>query len=108
MLKNRLEQFKKRQRDEAAKQQRALGEKMAAEGETGGFGGDMHAEGAEGNESEEDGEEEDDVVEAYHRDMSPEPVLAKDLGLADRRLQISSEADFRRALVSLKSFDSGI
>lgn len=62
----------------------------------------MHAQGADGDESEEDAEDEDDVVEAYHRDMSPEPVFAKDLNLADRRLQVTSEADFRRTLVGFQ------
>jgi hypothetical protein len=49
---------------------------------------------------EDDEEDEDDVVEGYRRDMSPEPVDPKDLTQPDRRLQVSSEAQFRRALVS--------
>ena len=99
MLKNRLEQFKKRQRDEAAKQEKALGDKLAAEAESSGFGGDMHADGIGEEGSEEEGEDEDDVVEAYRRDMSPEPVGVQDLSLADRRLQVQSDGDFKRALV---------
>lgn len=103
VLKNRLEQFKKRQRDEAAKQQKALGDKLAAEGDANAFGGDMHAEGADGGDPEDDAEDEDDVVEDYSRGMSPEPVGVKDITPLDRRLQILSESDFMRALVSTLS-----
>lgn len=100
VLKNRLEQFKKRQRDEAAKQQKELGEKMAAQREADAFGGDMHAEGVEAEEDEDEMGDEDDVVEDYHRDMSPETVDVRAIAPEDRRLQVISEADFRRAVVS--------
>jgi len=99
VLKNRLEQFKKRQREEAAKQQQELGSKMVAQGETSAFGGDIHADG-DGEGYEDDADDEDDIIEDYSRSMSPGVVDVKDLAQEDRRLQVLTEAEFKRSIVS--------
>ena len=99
VLKNRLEQFKKRQREEAAKQQQELGNKIIAEGEAATFGGDMHADGGDGEEYEDDADDEDDFIEDYSRSMSPGPVDLRTLAQEDRRIPVISEAEFRRAIV---------
>jgi hypothetical protein len=100
VLKNRLEQFKKRQRDDAAKVQAELGGTMADSKAEYNFGGDMHADvsgPAVGDEGDEDGDE-DDWVEAYQPEMSPPPADPKTMVLDDRRLPIVSEEDFFRDL----------
>jgi len=99
VLKNRLEQFKKRQREEAAKQQQELGNKMVAQGETSAFGGDIHADG-DGEGYEDDADDEDDIIEDYSRSMSPGVVDVRDLAQEDRRLQVLTEAEFKRSIVS--------
>jgi hypothetical protein len=100
VLKNRLEQFKKRQREEAAKQQQALGQKMVAQGEADTFGGDMHADSGEVNgEAEDDADDEDDIIEEYSRSMSPTPINLKDAVVEDRRLPVLTEKEFKQALV---------
>ena len=104
VLKNRLEQFKKRQREEAAKQQQELGNKIVAQGEAATFGGDMHADGGEGEEYEDDADDEDDFIEDYSRSMSPGPVELKTLAQEDRRLPVISEAAFKRDVVCHSSF----
>lgn len=101
VLKNRLEQFKKRQREEAAKQQQELENKIIAQGEAATFGGDMHADGGNGEEYEDDADDEDDFIEDYSRSMSPGPLELKTLGQEDRRLPVVSEQDFKRAIVCL-------
>jgi hypothetical protein len=103
VLKNRLEQFKKRQREEAAKQQQELGNKIVAEGEAATFGGDMHAEGGDGEEYEDDADDEDDFIEDYSRSMSPGPVELKTLAQEDRRLPVITEDAFKRNIVRCSS-----
>lgn len=102
MLKNRLEQFKKRQRDDALKATES-GHRPAAEKQVT-FGGDMQAEAGEyddeDNQDADDEVDEDDWVEEYEPEMSPGPVETRDMTLDDRRLPIIDEEDHTRAIVS--------
>lgn len=96
VLKNRLEQFKKRQREDAAKVQAELGGTMASKAEDN-FGGDMRAEVGEAEEIDDEADE-DDWVEAYQPEMSPSPADPKTMVLDDRRLPIVPEEDFFRTV----------
>jgi hypothetical protein len=103
-LKNRLEQFKKRQREDAAKVHAELGASLRnTAAPTDNFGGDMHAEVGEIEDDEEADDEmdEDDVIEDYDRDMSPFPADTRTMQLEERRLPIIEEEDNLRALVRL-------
>jgi hypothetical protein len=103
VLKNRLEQFKKRQREDAAKVHAELGDmlKTTAQASADNFGGDMHAEIGEIADDEEADDEidEDDEVEPYDGSMSPKPVDTRTMQLEERRLPIIEEEDNLRALV---------
>ncbi|BEI81227.1 hypothetical protein CcaverHIS002_0203870 [Cutaneotrichosporon cavernicola] len=88
VLKNRLELFRKRQREEAAKAQVDMEE---SEDE-----GDLDPEW-EGEEEV----EEDDAVEAYDPSMSPRPVDIKRLG-DDARLPTLTHADYLGALFAAR------
>jgi hypothetical protein len=83
VLKNRLEQFKKRQRDDAVKATETASRKE-----------DVPAEAAE----EEEEEVEDDWVEEYAPEMSPEPVDVGRMSLDDRRAQVVDEMEHLRAI----------
>jgi hypothetical protein len=96
VLKNRLEQFKKRQREDAAKVQAELGGTMASKAEDN-FGGDMRAELGQAEEIDDEADE-DDWVEAYQPEMSPSPADPKTMVLDDRRLPIVPEEDFFRTV----------
>jgi hypothetical protein len=101
VLKNRLEQFKKRQRDDALKATES-GHRSTLEKQVT-FGGDMQAdmgEDAEAGEDADDEVDEDDWVEEYEPEMSPEPVEIRDMTLDDRRLPVIEEEDHIRAIVS--------
>jgi hypothetical protein len=89
VLKNRLEQFKKRQREDAAKAQAEMGGVVELMEVTDGFGGDMHAEGAEDDFAD----DEDDFVEEYAPEMSPEPVDMYKLTPDERRLPVVTERE---------------
>ncbi|GMK59549.1 hypothetical protein CspeluHIS016_0801550 [Cutaneotrichosporon spelunceum] len=96
VLKNRLELFRKRQRDEAAKAHVDLGESDdEGEGES-----DLDP-GWEGEEEVEEEVEEDDKVEAYDPAMSPRPVDVARLG-DDARLPTLTHADYLAALFAAR------
>ncbi|WVO16315.1 hypothetical protein L204_103990 [Cryptococcus depauperatus] len=96
VLKNRLEQFKRRQRDDAAKVQAELGSTIAPRSENL-YGGDIHAEAGtvpdEGAEADDEEEDEDDYVELYDREMSPVAIDPRTMNLEERRLPIVNEED---------------
>jgi hypothetical protein len=94
---NRLEQFKKRQREDAAKVQQELGGVFAGGAPQGVYGGDLHMEG--GNEAD-DELDEDDFVEDYDPEMSPAPADLRALHLEERKLPIVTEDDYLREIVS--------
>lgn len=94
---NRLEQFKKRQREDAARVQQELGGVFAGGAPQGLFGGDL---GVEGGNDADDELEEDDFVEDYEPEMSPAPVDLRALHLEERKLPIVTEDDYLRELVS--------
>lgn len=98
VLMNRLEQFKKRQREDAARVQAELGGVFAAGAPSGVFAGDMQLNG--GNEAD-DELDEDDVVEEYEAEMSPVPVDLRALHLEERKLPIVTEDDYLREIVSV-------
>jgi hypothetical protein len=99
VLMNRLEQFKKRQREDAAKLQAELGGVLVnRKAEADNFGGDMHAEVGEAEDADDEADE-DDYVEEYDPDMSPAPVDLRTMMLEERRLPIVDEEDELRALV---------
>ncbi len=104
MIKNRLEQFKKRQREDAAKVQAELGGVIVKKSDD--FGGDIHAEGGDVEDDEEEEEDEDDYVEEYKREMSPELWEPKELAMDERRLPIVNEEDDLRAMVCRLISDS--
>jgi hypothetical protein len=87
VLKNRLEQFKKRQREDAAMAQAEMGGVVESTDGADGFGGDMHAVG------DDDEADENDVVEEYAPEMSPPPVDMYRLTPNERRLPVVSAAD---------------
>lgn len=102
VLKNRLEQFRKRQRDDA--------EKAAAVHRPGRSGGQEDDAGADADvepddddeeeeEEEEVNEDEDDFVEEYNPEMSPAPVEVGKMSLEDRRLPVIGEDDLLRSIV---------
>lgn len=96
---NRLEQFKKRQREDAAKLQAELGGVLVnRKADADNFGGDMHAEVGEAEDADDEADE-DDYVEEYDPDMSPAPVDLRTMMLEERRLPIVDEEDELRALV---------
>ncbi|KAK4683925.1 cactin, partial [Tremellales sp. Uapishka_1] len=103
VLKNRLEQFKKRQREDAAKVHAELGGVMANKKQDA-FGGDIQAEAGDLEEVDDEDveEDEDDYVEDYDRGMSPEPVDPTKMTLEERRLPIVEEEDELRALFSAR------
>lgn len=95
MLKNRLEQFKKRQRDDAVKAtetaSRIKMEEVAA----------AAAAEAEGVLPEQEDVDEDDWVEEYEPEMSPEPVDITQMTLDDRRSRVVDEMEHVHAIVRL-------
>ena len=96
---NRLEQFKKRQREDAAKVQAELGGVIVnRKSEADNFGGDMHADIGDAEDADDEADE-DDYVEEYDPEMSPAPVDLRTMQLEERRLPIVDEEDELRALV---------
>ncbi len=98
VIQNRLEQLRQRQREQALKVQEELGGTLA-EAE---LVAEMQNRPEERDEADEDDlmAEEAEEVEEYSRDMSPEPLQAKQLKFEDRSLPIVNEEDDMRALVS--------
>ncbi|ORY34113.1 mid region of cactin-domain-containing protein [Naematelia encephala] len=102
VLKNRLEQFKRRQREDAAKVQAELGgviinNKPAVQT----YGGDMQADVGEDDDADDEMDEEDHVEE-YDPEMSPKPVDVRTLALEERRLPIIDEEDEWRDLFKIR------
>lgn len=105
MLKNRLEQFKKRQREDALAAEAELARRPVGEKRPEAYGGDIVADAGDAYDSEEgEGEghevEEDDWVEEYDPEMSPEPVDMRYLPLEERRLPIFTPEGVQRDVVS--------
>lgn len=104
VLKNRLEQFKRRQREDAAKVQAELGGVLVSNENA--FGGDIHADAGAvptgGDEADDEEEDEDDYVEDYDREMSPPIAEPRTMGLDERRLPIVNEEDELRALFAAR------
>ncbi len=99
VLMNRLEQFKKRQREDAAKVQAELGGVLVkGKSDADNFGGDMHAEVGDAEDADDEADE-DDYVEEYDPEMSPAPVDIRTMQLEERRLPIINEEDELRAIV---------
>ena len=106
VLKNRLEQFKRRQREDAAKVQAELGGVIVnAQPDNDTFGGDMHAEVGIPDDADDEADE-DDFVEEYDPEMSPAPADPRTMQLEERRLPIVDEEDELRAVVSCTSTTS--
>ena len=100
VLMNRLEQFKKRQREDAAKVQQELGGTvLTSQTDANAFGGDMHAEVGIPDDAD-DEMDEDDYVEEYDPEMSPKPLDQRTMQFEERRLPIIDEEDNLRAIVS--------
>lgn len=86
VVRNRLEQLRKRQRDEAFQAQSEL--LAAAASRTTTFGGDMHAgAGMDVDEPEPETKEKEDV-EPYERGMSPELIDISKLPYEERQVEI--------------------
>jgi hypothetical protein len=99
VLKNRLEQFKKRQREDAAKVQAEMGGVLVNQNnEPQAFGGDIRAEVGIADDADDEADE-DDYIEEYDPEMSPEPADPRTMHLDERRLPIVTEEDEWRALV---------
>ena len=105
VVQNRLEQLRKRQRDEAVQAQQEL---LAGVGRRGAasnaknWGGDMHAEVVMGNGEDEQvavAEPVDDA-EPYQREMSPVIFDLTFLSVDERQIDIVDEIEDRRRLVS--------
>ncbi|KAK8864289.1 hypothetical protein IAR55_001535 [Kwoniella newhampshirensis] len=102
VLKNRLEQFKRRQREDAAKVQAELGGVIVNSADNT-FGGDMRADAGDVElEDIEEEEDEDDYVEIYDKEMSPAPADPRTMVLEERRLPIVDEEDELRALFAAR------
>lgn len=95
MVRNRLEQLRKRQRDEALQAQNELLAGVAKSASRT-WGGDMTAEAVP--EREDIPKEED--VEEYERSMSPALLDIKKLSYDDRQIKVVSEKDDIENLVS--------
>lgn len=93
VLKNRLEQFKKRQREDAAHVQADLKAGADDESEESDLDPEYTGEEVEA--------EEEDFVEEYNASMSPAPVDVSRLG-DDARLPTVREADFMRTLFAAR------
>ncbi|KAF8525382.1 mid region of cactin-domain-containing protein [Gautieria morchelliformis] len=102
VVRNRLEQLRKRQRDEALQAQEELLAGVATKGtQTKHWGGDMHAE------TEADGERDKtsvplEEVEVYDRCMSPIILDITKLPYEEREVDILSAEEDRKALFALR------
>lgn len=97
VLKNRLEQFKKRQREDAARVQAEMGGTLAGQTQGSTLEGEMQTQGGDEADDEMD---EDDLVEEYDPSMSPRPVELREIHMDDRRLPVVTEAQYLRDLAS--------
>ncbi|QRV88027.1 Cactin [Ceratobasidium sp. AG-Ba] len=90
VVRNRLEQLRKRQRDEAFQAQSEL--LAAAASRTTNFGGDMHAAASSSVDSSKP-EAKDEEVEPYERGMSPELVDFGKLPYEERQVEMIDVVD---------------
>lgn len=98
VVRNRLEQLRKRQRDEAFHAQKELLAGVSDAVPTKTWGGDMRIESVpEAGVVSEEGE----PVEEYSRDMSPDLMDVNRLSYEDRQIAIINEADNWKELVCL-------
>ena len=86
VVRNRLEQLRKRQRDEAFQAQSEL--LAAASSRTTAFGGDMHAGAGMDIDEPEPAAKEQEDVEPYERGMSPELIDFGKLPYEERQVEI--------------------
>lgn len=93
-MRNRLEQLRKRQRDEALFAQREL----LAAGWRRNWGGDIRAEAGVTDADLSKGHAE--VYEEYSREMSPPLISISTLNYEDRQIDIIHEEQDREALVA--------
>lgn len=100
VLKNRLEQFKKRQREDAAKAS-TIGNRQKKDIQVEQRQDEEPVAEADGEKEEKEDLDEDDWVEEYEPEMSPPPANIDRLSLEDRRLPIVDEVDHWRAIVRL-------
>jgi len=99
VVRNRLEQLRKRQRDEAILAQEELLAGVATKAaQSKNWGGDMRAEVASEGERE-TGSTTVDEVEEYNRSMSPELLDITTLPFEDRQVDILTAEEDRTALV---------
>ena len=103
-MQNRLEQLRKRQRDEAilAQQELLAGTGNRRGGNAKNWGGDMHVDTRDPTHAGEASAPiaEMDAGEAYQREMSPKPFALNHLPPEERQLEIVDELEDRRRLVS--------
>ena len=98
VVRNRLEQLRKRQRDEAFHAQSELLAGVSKPTPTKAWGGDMRIESV--SEQADVLVEPSEQIEEYSRDMSPELLDSKRLSYEDRQIQVNSETEDLRELVS--------
>ena len=101
MVRNRLEQLRKRQRDEAFNAQKELLEGVKKAGSSKTWGGDMHIESV--SEVANAAVEQSEEAEDYDREMSPEPMDPKHMSYEDRQLRVIDFQDDLHELVSCMS-----
>ena len=97
MVRNRLEQLRKRQRDEAIQAQLELLAGVKTSQTSKNWGGDMHAEATAADETGSKVVEE--PFETYDRSMSPPLLDIKQMPYEDRQIEIVKPIDDLRALV---------
>ncbi|KAG8906865.1 hypothetical protein FRB99_005925 [Tulasnella sp. 403] len=105
VVQNRLEQLRKRQRDEAIQAQQELlagvGGRKGAHSKT--WGGDMHAEIVpESNPDDQPSVPEADDSESYRREMSPVPFDISTLPPEERQVEIVDDLEDRRRLFAAR------
>ncbi|KAG8724939.1 hypothetical protein FRC09_011830 [Ceratobasidium sp. 395] len=91
VVRNRLEQLRKRQRDEAFQAQSEL--LAAAASRTANFGGDMHAAASTSVSAPEPESKEEEVSEPYERGMSPELLDFGRLPYEERQVEMIDVVD---------------
>ena len=97
VVRNRLEQLRKRQRDEAllAQEELLAGSSKRSSART--WGGDMRAVAV--SEADDGKADVEDAPMPYDRSMSPAPIGIKKLSYEDRQLRVISEMEDLQNLV---------
>ena len=101
VVRNRLEQLRKRQRDEALVAQEELLAGRTKKPLARAWGGDMHAVAVQ--EIKDIKGDDEEVPEVYDRSMSPTPIDMKRLSYEERQLPVISEEEHTRTLVGLNA-----